>query len=76
MKEYRTIHDLPEEEKPYEKFQAYGAEHLTDAELLAVLLRSGTRGCSSLELARMLLNRETPKGGLTGLYCMSIEDLK
>ena len=42
MTEYKTIKDLPSEEKPYEKFETRGAEALTDAELLAVLLRSGT----------------------------------
>ena len=40
MTEYKTMKDLPSEEKPYEKFETRGAEALTDAELLAVLLRS------------------------------------
>ena len=56
MTEYKTMKDLPSEEKPYEKFETRGAEALTDAELLAVLLRSGTRGSSSLDLARLLLS--------------------
>lgn len=76
MKEYKTIQDLPEEEKPYEKFEAYGAEYLTDAELLAVLLRSGAKGISSLDLARKLLEPDYPKGGLTGLYHLSVQELQ
>ena len=32
------------EDRPYEKCEQYGAEHLTDVELLAVLLRTGTKG--------------------------------
>lgn len=76
MTEYKTIKDLPSEEKPYEKFESYGPEHLTDAELLAVLLRSGTRGASSLDLARTLLSPEYSSGGLSGLYHFSTQDLQ
>lgn len=76
MKKYKTIRELPEDEKPYEKFEAYGAEYLTDAELLAILLRSGARGISSLDLARKLLEPEYSKGGLTGLYHLSVRELQ
>ena len=38
------IKELYEEDRPYEKCVRFGAENLTDAELLAVLLRTGTRG--------------------------------
>ena len=75
MTEYKTIKDLPSEEKPYEKFETRGAEALTDAELLAVLLRSGTRGSSSLDLARLLLSPEISGGGLLNLYHMSTREL-
>ena len=40
------------EERPYEKCERFGAGSLTDIELLAVLLRTGTKGENSLELAR------------------------
>ena len=75
MTEYKTMKDLPSEEKPYEKFETRGAEALTDAELLAVLLRSGTRGSSSLDLARLLLSPEISGGGLLNLYHMSSREL-
>ena len=72
MIEYKTMKDLPSEEKPYEKFETRGAEALTDAELPAVLLRSGTKGSSSLDLARLLLNQEASGGGFLNLYHRSI----
>ena len=54
QKDMRSIRDIPEQERPYEKCLKHGAAALTDAELLAVVLRCGTRGCSSVELARQL----------------------
>ena len=38
------INDIPENERPMEKLLKYGAEELSDAELLAIILRSGTKG--------------------------------
>lgn len=46
------------EERPYEKCERFGAGSLTDIELLAVLLRTGTKGESALELSRKLLYPE------------------
>ena len=46
---------LWEEQLPYEKFEAFGPEYLTDAELIAILLRTGTRDCNAVELARQIL---------------------
>ena len=43
-------------DKPYEKCMAYGAEMLTDAELLSVILRTGAQGLPALELAKRLLS--------------------
>lgn len=62
-----TINELPVSERPYEKCQAFGPEGLTDAELLAVILRTGTRGQGALETARQVLELCTPYGGLPGL---------
>jgi DNA repair protein RadC len=50
-----TIRDWPKTERPREKLLERGAYALSDAELLAVLLGSGTRGGSAVELARDLL---------------------
>ena len=51
-----SIKNWPEGERPREKLLAHGAGALSDAELLAVLLRVGTRGMSAVDLARYLLN--------------------
>ena len=50
------IKDLSAAERPREKMLARGAQGLSDGELLAVLLRSGTRDGSALDLARQLLD--------------------
>lgn len=52
-----TIPTWPENERPREKLLTRGPEALSDAELLAIFLRTGTRGKTALDLARELLNR-------------------
>lgn len=56
--------DLPTDTLPREKLLARGASALSDAELLAILLRTGMAGCSVLQMAQDLLDRF---GGLAGL---------
>jgi len=58
------ITDWPLEERPREKLLARGAAALSDAELLAIFLRTGVPGKTALDLARDLL---TEYGGLRGL---------
>ena len=61
---------------PYERFLNFGAENLTEAELLAIILRTGTRDASAVELAEKVLALATyPREGLLGLHDVSIEDL-
>ena len=48
MKYSQRIQELPPNERPYEKCLHSGPEKLTDSELLAVVLRSGTRGSSNV----------------------------
>ncbi len=59
-----AICDWPEQERPREKLWAQGAASLSDAELLAILLRTGCRGRSAVEMARDLV---TSFGGLRAL---------
>ena len=59
-----TMKSLPASERPYEKCEAYGPAALSDAELLAVILRSGTRSVTSLELAQKLLLQFGARRGL------------
>jgi DNA repair protein RadC len=58
------IADWPDDQRPREKLLARGAEALTDAELLAIVLRTGVRGKSAVDLGRELMERF---GGLHGL---------
>lgn len=60
-----AITDWPEGERPREKLLARGTAALSDAELLAIFLRTGVKGQSAVDLARNLL---TCFGGLRGLY--------
>jgi DNA repair protein RadC len=59
-----AISDWPLTERPRERLLAHGAAILSDAELLAVFLRTGMRGKSAVDLARELLGKF---GGLAGL---------
>src|SRR5687767_2683219 len=60
-----AISDWPVEERPRERLLANGAKALSDAELLAILLRTGVRDKSAVELARDLLDQFN---GLAGLF--------
>ncbi len=47
--------EIPERDRPRERLERLGAESLTDAELLAILLRTGRKGISALQLGEQLL---------------------
>jgi DNA repair protein RadC len=51
------IKDLPDQERPRERLAALGAEALRNAELIAILLRTGTKGVSAIHIAEQLLSR-------------------
>ncbi|MBM6859675.1 DNA repair protein RadC [Clostridium saudiense] len=67
------INDIPKNERPMERLLKYGANDLTNAELLAVLLRSGTRGENIISLSTRLLSEV---GGLDGLLYINLEEIK
>jgi DNA repair protein RadC len=67
------LKDLPTDARPREKLLASGAAALADAELVALLLRTGFKGVSVLQLAQRLLDHF---GGLTGLLHAQADDLK
>ena len=50
------IREMPQDERPREKLLARGADALSDAELIAILLRTGRRGMNVVEVARELLD--------------------
>ena len=66
------ISDFTDDSKPREKLLSYGADALSDAELLAILLGSGTKERNVLELSNDILR---DYGGLTGLRKISKEEL-
>jgi DNA repair protein RadC len=71
--EYRLlIRDLPADERPRERLRLYGASALSNAELLAILLRVGSNGENVLSLAQRLLTRFD---GLAGLGQASFSEL-
>lgn len=51
-----NIKQLPEMERPYEKIMIYGAEKLSDAELLSIIIKTGTKDKAAIELIYELMN--------------------
>ena len=71
-----TLREVPSEERPRERLLAHGAGVLSDSELVAILLRTGHRGCSVVDLARDLLYDEgRGLGGLSALALLVEHDL-
>lgn len=68
---YPSIKSWPESERPRERLLKQGVRALSDAELLAVLLRTGTPGKDALQLARELF---TIHGGWRGLLALGADD--
>lgn len=71
----KRMKELNMEERPYEKCERFGPENLTDSELLAVLLRTGTRGENIVELAKRILYSDHFQGGLLSIHRWSYEQL-
>ncbi len=65
---------IPDMERPYEKCQRFGASALSDAELLAVVLRTGSHGENVIGLAQRILYR-SGEDGILGLHRFSMEQL-
>ena len=72
-----TIMEMPDYQRPYEKCLREGEQSLSDRELLAVILRCGVQGLSSLALADKILNlsEQTGHSGLLGLFHASVPEL-
>ncbi len=70
------IKDLPESERPYEKLELHGEKALSNAELLAIIIKSGTREETSVQVAQRILKlRETGREDLSFLQKLSIAEL-
>lgn len=68
-----TVKDLPSEDRPREKLKKIGASNLTDAELIAIILRTGKKGKSVLSIAQELINKNI---NLAGLLAYSLADFQ
>lgn len=63
-------------ELPYERFKRFGPENLTEIELLAIILRTGTRDNHVLQVAEEVMGlARYPKEGLLGLYDVTLDEL-
>ena len=73
MSEHFTMKNLPESERPYEKYLNQGEKSLSDAELLAIILKSGTKESNSVDIARKILSGN--HNNLLNLYDLSYREL-
>lgn len=72
-----NIKKVPMFDRPYEKFEKYGAESLSDSELLAIIIKTGTKDKNCVEIAKDIMSKKV--NGLEGfeyLYGCSTEELK
>jgi len=67
------IKDQPASERPRERLAAQGAEALSNAELIAILLRTGLKGMNAVEVGRHLMSKF---GSLQALALASLDDLR
>ena len=67
-----TIHDMCSEERPYEKCRNHGVETLSDAELLAIFLRTGCREHNVVQLCERLLNAHPVHKGIGPVKAVQI----
>lgn len=71
-----TLKQELKQDMPYEKFLRFGPKGLTESELLAIILRTGTKDCSAVQVADKVLSlAKYPREGLLGLYDVSLEEL-
>ncbi|MDX1951281.1 MAG: DNA repair protein RadC [Verrucomicrobiota bacterium] len=70
---HMLIKDLPDHERPRERMLSHGAEALRNADLIAILLRTGVQGYSAVHVAEQLLKRFST---LNALAHASVEDLR
>lgn len=73
MKQNIRVIDIPVSERPIEKLMSFGADTLTNSELLAVILRVGVKGENIVSLSQRILSEI---GGLDNILNVSLSDLK
>lgn len=71
------IKELPEAERPYEKLELYGEKALSNAELLAIIIKTGTKNKTSVEVAQHILklNNSEKDDSLQFLKDLTLQEL-
>lgn len=69
-----SIKKMPSSERPYEKMLLYGAEALSNSELLAIIIKTGTKEKNSIELAHQILSMEKGGDNLRFMQNTSVEE--
>src|SRR5699024_8841049 len=67
--------EMPLSERPYEKLLLYGAEKLSDAELLGIIIKTGTKEDSAIVLAQKVLSFQSREDSLRFMQNITIEEL-
>ncbi|WP_310605504.1 RadC family protein [Anaerosporobacter sp.] len=73
--EHLTVKELPLTEQPYEKCVRYGTTSLSDAELLAIIIRSGSATERAIDVANRVLSNPKREQGIVSLYQYTMEEL-
>lgn len=76
LPEHLGIKDLPEDERPREKMLKFGAEKVTNGELLAIIIRTGVKSASAVKLAESILARATSLRELPNLTVEELMEVK
>ena len=72
-----SIKELPSMERPYEKFETYGSDKLSDAELLAIIIKAGTKDKTSVQLIQELMNEyDYENKGISFLNELSLTEIQ
>ena len=75
MQQKQTLKELPVSERPYEKCEQNGVTALSDAELLAVIIKCGTKNMTAVDIAKRILNYSEEMPGLNILNYLSLQEL-
>ena len=70
------IKELPESERPYEKLKMYGEKNLSNAELLAIIIKTGTKEETSVDLAKRVLSLTDSIQNLKNISIKQLEQIK
>lgn len=74
MSDSVMIKDMPFSERPYEKLEQYGSSALSDSELLAIIIKTGTKSERATDIALRVLGNKSI--GISNLHHMSLKDLR